>query len=107
MPSSGASRLCVGASEAHSHEDGYSCVREADFDVAAAMPVTPLERLRRAVVGRTVGLFAHAADPMADTMDYAGDPGLFGPDSISGSGSAGATASTLAADVLARVETAG
>ena len=47
------------------------------------MPLNPLERLRRAVVGRTVGLFAHAADPMADTMDYAGDPGLFGPGSIS------------------------
>jgi uncharacterized protein (DUF2236 family) len=45
--------------------------------------MTPLERLRRTVVSRTVGLFAHAGDPMAHTLDYAGDPGLFGPDSIS------------------------
>jgi len=45
--------------------------------------VKPTERLRRAVVSRTVGLFAHADDPMAHTLDYAGDPGLFGPDSIS------------------------
>jgi uncharacterized protein (DUF2236 family) len=42
----------------------------------------PLERFRRAVVGRTVGLFAHADDPLADTLSYPGDPGLFGPDSI-------------------------
>jgi uncharacterized protein (DUF2236 family) len=42
----------------------------------------PLERFRRAVVGRTVGLFAHADDPLADTLTYRGDPGLFGPDSI-------------------------
>ena len=47
------------------------------------MTTNPLERLRRTVVGRTVGLFAHADDPMANTLDYAGDPGLFGPDSIS------------------------
>ncbi|MFN8622396.1 MAG: oxygenase MpaB family protein [Chloroflexota bacterium] len=42
----------------------------------------PVERLRRAVVGRTVGLFAHADDPLADTLSYPGDPGLFGPDSV-------------------------
>ena len=42
----------------------------------------PLERFRRAVVGRTVGLFAHADDPLADTLSYRGDPGLFGPDSV-------------------------
>jgi uncharacterized protein (DUF2236 family) len=42
----------------------------------------PTERLRRAVVGRTVGLFAHADDPLANTMDHPGDPGLFGPESI-------------------------
>jgi uncharacterized protein (DUF2236 family) len=45
--------------------------------------VSPLERFRRAVVGRTVGLFAHTDDPMAHTLDFPGDPGLFGPDSIS------------------------
>lgn len=47
------------------------------------MPASPIERLRRTIVSRTVGLFAHADDPMANTMDYPGDPGLFGPDSIS------------------------
>jgi uncharacterized protein (DUF2236 family) len=47
------------------------------------MPASPIDRLRRTIVSRTVGLFAHADDPMAHTMDYLGDPGLFGPDSIS------------------------
>jgi uncharacterized protein (DUF2236 family) len=47
------------------------------------MPTTPLERFRRTIVSRTVGLFAHADDPMAHTLDHAGDPGLFGPESIS------------------------
>ena len=43
----------------------------------------PLERLRITAVSRTVGLFAHAGDPMEHTLDYRGDPGLCGPDSIS------------------------
>jgi uncharacterized protein (DUF2236 family) len=43
----------------------------------------PLDRFRRSVVSRTVSLFAHADDPMAHTLDYPGDPGLFGPDSVS------------------------
>jgi uncharacterized protein (DUF2236 family) len=43
---------------------------------------TPVERIRRSVVRRTTGLFAHGSDPMANTMAYAGDAGLFGPDSI-------------------------
>jgi uncharacterized protein (DUF2236 family) len=47
------------------------------------MPTSPLDRFRRTVVTRTVSLFAHADDPMEHTLDYAGDPGLFGPDSIS------------------------
>ncbi len=34
------------------------------------------------MVDRTVGLFVHVADPMAHTLDYPGDPGLFGPDSV-------------------------
>lgn len=46
------------------------------------MATSPVERLRRTMVSRTVGLFAHADDPMADTMDHPGDPGLFGPDSV-------------------------
>jgi uncharacterized protein (DUF2236 family) len=46
------------------------------------MLASPLEQLRLAIVGRTTGLFAHGNDPMAKTMRYRGDPGLFGPDSI-------------------------
>lgn len=42
----------------------------------------PAERLRLAMVRRTISLFAAADDPMADTMAYLGDPGLFGPDSL-------------------------
>jgi uncharacterized protein (DUF2236 family) len=37
---------------------------------------------RRRVVAATTGLFAHAADPLADTLSYRGDPGLFGPGSV-------------------------
>jgi uncharacterized protein (DUF2236 family) len=44
---------------------------------------SPLERFRITIVSRTVGLFAHAGDPLEHTLDYAGDPGLFGPGSIS------------------------
>jgi uncharacterized protein (DUF2236 family) len=47
------------------------------------MITTPLDRFRRTVVSRTVSLFAHAGDPLEHTLDYTGDPGLFGPDSIS------------------------
>lgn len=42
----------------------------------------PAARLRGAVVVRAERLFAHADDPLAHTLTYAGDPGLFGPDSI-------------------------
>jgi uncharacterized protein (DUF2236 family) len=38
--------------------------------------------LRRRVVREAEELFSHAEDPLADTLRYAGDPGLFGPDSI-------------------------
>lgn len=41
-----------------------------------------LERLRRRVVVGTVSLFAHAEDPLAHTLDHRGDPGLFGPDTV-------------------------
>ena len=37
---------------------------------------------RGRIVGSTTGLFAHAPYPMARTLDYQGDPGLFGPDSV-------------------------
>jgi uncharacterized protein (DUF2236 family) len=35
----------------------------------------------RAVAG-TAGLFSHGAHPLARTLDYSGDPGLFGPGSM-------------------------
>jgi uncharacterized protein (DUF2236 family) len=46
------------------------------------MPSGPIDRWRRRFVAGTTGLFAHAQDPLAHTLDYRGDPGLFGPDSI-------------------------
>jgi uncharacterized protein (DUF2236 family) len=49
----------------------------------ASLIARPLEIVRIAAVRRTVGLFAHAQDPMAHTLEYPGDPGLLGPDSIS------------------------
>lgn len=36
---------------------------------------------RDRIVGRTTSLFAHAPYPLASTLDYMGDPGLFGEDS--------------------------
>ena len=38
--------------------------------------------VRNRVVGATTGLFAHAPYPLQDTLTYQGDPGLFGPDSV-------------------------
>ena len=43
---------------------------------------TPVDSLRRRVVREAEELFAHADDPLADTLLHAGDPGLFGPGSI-------------------------
>jgi uncharacterized protein (DUF2236 family) len=42
----------------------------------------PANRLRRSAVRQAEQLFSHADDPLADTLRYAGDPGLFGPESI-------------------------
>lgn len=42
----------------------------------------PADSLRRRVVREAEELFSHADDPLADTLRYAGDPGLFGPESI-------------------------
>jgi uncharacterized protein (DUF2236 family) len=39
-------------------------------------------RLRQRIVGATTGLFAHAPYPLEHTLDYMGDPGLFGPGSV-------------------------
>jgi uncharacterized protein (DUF2236 family) len=38
---------------------------------------------RDRVVNATRGLFSHGPYPLADTLSYPGDPGLFGPDSMS------------------------
>ncbi len=42
-----------------------------------------MEVLRRRVVASATGPFGHARYPLADTMDHAPDPGLFGPGSVS------------------------
>lgn len=41
-----------------------------------------LDGYRERVVVSTTGLFAHAPYPLHATLSYRGDPGLFGPDSI-------------------------
>jgi len=38
--------------------------------------------IQKRIVGTTTGLFAHAPYPLEDSMLYRGDPGLFGPESI-------------------------
>ncbi|MDG2427298.1 MAG: oxygenase MpaB family protein [Acidimicrobiales bacterium] len=37
---------------------------------------------RQRITDATTGLFSHAPDPLESTLDYPGDRGLFGPDSI-------------------------
>ncbi len=44
------------------------------------MGLTTLVRDR--ITRTTVGLFSHAPDPLGQTEAYPGDPGLFGPDSV-------------------------
>ncbi len=39
--------------------------------------------LRDPVVSAMTGLFAHGPTPLANTLDFSGDPGLLGPDSVS------------------------
>jgi uncharacterized protein (DUF2236 family) len=43
----------------------------------------PINFFRSRVAQTTSGLFKHANYPLANTLDYAGDPGLCGPDSVS------------------------
>ncbi len=48
------------------------------------MTVGPLIReLKDKVVGSTAALFAHGPQPLEHTLDFDGDPGLLGPDSVS------------------------
>ena len=42
-----------------------------------------MNRLRNQVVSATTSLFSHGPQPLANTLDHRGDPGLLGPDSIS------------------------
>lgn len=42
-----------------------------------------LDSVRNRVVNRTTSLFAHAPNPLEQTMQYEGDPGLMGPGSAS------------------------
>jgi uncharacterized protein (DUF2236 family) len=44
--------------------------------------VNLLETVRSRVTNRTTGLFKHARYPLERTLSYPGDPGLFGPESI-------------------------
>ena len=42
-----------------------------------------VDTVRQKVMVSTTELFSHAPDPLFDTESYPGDPGLFGPDSVS------------------------
>lgn len=44
---------------------------------------TAVQAIRSQVTSSTTSLFSHAADPLADTESFPGDPGLVGPDSVS------------------------
>lgn len=44
--------------------------------------MTVAEALRNRMIAGTTALFAHGPDPLADTMRHRGDPGLFGPGSV-------------------------
>jgi uncharacterized protein (DUF2236 family) len=44
---------------------------------------TVIRELKDKVVGSTTALFAHGPQPLERTLDYDGDPGLLGPDSVS------------------------
>jgi uncharacterized protein (DUF2236 family) len=42
-----------------------------------------IRELKDRVVGSTTALFSHGPQPLEHTLDYRGDPGLLGPDSVS------------------------
>lgn len=41
-----------------------------------------VRRLRESVVSATTSLFSHGEDPLSETLTFEGDPGLFGPESV-------------------------
>lgn len=47
------------------------------------MLAKPVNAVRDKVVATTSGLFSHGPQPLTNTLDYRGDPGLCGPGSIS------------------------
>lgn len=47
------------------------------------MPSRAVDAIRDRVAQTTSGLFKHASYPLAHTLDYPGDPGLCGPESVS------------------------
>lgn len=53
-----------------------------DFRAILSLPRRALDNVRDRVTARTTGLFAHARYPLEETLSYRGDPGLFGPDSV-------------------------
>jgi uncharacterized protein (DUF2236 family) len=63
--------------EGISVEDGVSDAFPARFLTTG----WPLGWARRQVVGATRKLFSHGSYPLAETLSYRGDPGLFGPGS--------------------------
>jgi uncharacterized protein (DUF2236 family) len=44
--------------------------------------MTLIDQFRSRIVGTTTGLFAHAPYPLDESLQYEGDPGLFGPKSV-------------------------
>lgn len=42
-----------------------------------------IDKLKGRVIASTTALFSHGPEPLADTLNYGGDPGLLGPDSVS------------------------
>ena len=45
--------------------------------------VSLIDRFRDRITASATGMFKHAGYPLADTLSYPGDPGLFGPESVS------------------------
>ncbi len=43
----------------------------------------PLRGVQDSIVSALTGLFSHGPTPLENTLDYRGDPGLLGPDSVS------------------------
>jgi uncharacterized protein (DUF2236 family) len=44
--------------------------------------VSVVDVIKARITGTTTGLFAHAPYPLENSLEYQGDPGLFGPDSV-------------------------